>query len=436
MTKDTKQFNLGWLLVLIFSLVPVFLWFLAPSFVPHFSNFTTSFSNIGQLLGLVGAAMFAINLMLSTRLKFIEKMFFGLNKVYYRHSHLGQIAFVLLIFHPLMLIPKYAGNSFNEAARFLLLGNDWAINWGWLALVGMILLIVFTLYLPIKYNFWKWTHKFFGLFFFLASLHIWFIPSDVSRYLPLRLYMLVLSFIGLSSYFYYTLFGKFFVKKLNYLIKSVNPMGSDIVNIIMEPLKEKLQFKAGQFIFISFEDKKVSGESHPFSITSSPDEKNLSITVKKLGDYTKKIDTLSVGAIAKVEGPYGVFSKGMARIKKQIWVAGGIGVTPFVSMVKSLKQNDGYDVDLYYCLKNESEAVYLNELRRVSFSLNAHLKIIPFYSDSQGRISAETIGKQSFPLNGKDIFICAPPLMVNSLKAQLLAKGINKRLIHSEEFNF
>jgi predicted ferric reductase len=436
MTKNVKKLNYGWFLVLLFSLFPVVLWILSPSFIPRFSSFSVSMSNIGQLAGLIGAAMFAINLMLSTRLKFIEKLFFGLNRVYYRHSQLGQIAFILLLFHPLFLLPKYAGNSFYKAALFLLPGNNLPVNFGWLALVGMILLIIATLYIPLKYNFWKVSHKFFGLFFFLASLHIWFIPSDVSHYLPLRIYMLGISLVGLSAYIYYTLLGKFFVKKFDYTVKSVNILNSKVVNIEMEPLQKRLQFNPGQFVFVSFNGERISSESHPFSITSSPDSNSISVTAKKLGDYTEKLGNLPVGTKAKIEGPFGVFSYNISENNRQIWIAGGIGITPFISMAKSLKLGDDYNIDLYYCLKNESEAVYLNELKKISFSLNGKFKIIPYYSDSRGYINADVIERQSVKLGNKDIFICAPPTMIESLKMQLKEKGISKKFIYSEEFSF
>jgi predicted ferric reductase len=280
------------------------------------------------------------------------------------------------------------------------------------------------------------THKFFGLFFFFASLHIWLIPSDVSHYLPLRIYMLGISLLGLCAYFYFSLLGKLFVKKFHYLVKSVRPLGDDIIDIIMEPQGEILHFNPGQFIFVSFDDKNIGKESHPFSISSGSNEKNISITIKKSGDYTDKLDVLSVGTAVTIEGPYGVFSYTNAKNNRQIWIAGGIGITPFISMVKTLQLNDGHDIDLYYCLKNKNEAVYLEYLKTMALSLNDRLKIFPHYSSQEGRISAQVIEHQSGGLVGKDIFICAPPPMISSLKSQLLEKGINKKLIHSEEFSF
>jgi len=166
-----NKYKDGWLVFLGLSFLPILLWLMAPSPVPRFGDSTASLASIGQLLGLTGAAMFGLNLILSARLRIIEKHFFGLDRVYRKHNQLGQLAFVLLLFHPLFLIPKYA-TSLYQAALFLLPGANWPVNWGLAALTTMIFLIVLTLFVKLRYHIWKWTHKFLGLAFFLAGLHI------------------------------------------------------------------------------------------------------------------------------------------------------------------------------------------------------------------------------------------------------------------------
>ena len=296
----------------------------------------------------------------------------------------------------------------------------------------MILLIVLTLYLRPKYNIWKITHKFFGLAFFMASLHVLMIPSDISRYTPLRFYMLGLAFLGLIIYVYRTMFGKFLVNKYKYVVESVVALNNNIWYINLKPLNKKLQFKAGQFIFVSFTDPSLSKESHPFSISSSPDDISLTLTVKALGDYTNKLINLTPGSPALIEGPFGTFSHKNSIYKNQVWIAGGIGITPFLSMAKSLKIEDGYSIDLFYCVKNNQELIHLDLLKSLDHKIKLHL----FCSEDHGYINADTISNLSGTLVEKDIFICAPLQMVSSLKQQILTIGVNGKLIHSEEFNF
>lgn len=201
----------------------------------------------------------------------------------------------------------------------------------------------------------------------------------------------------------------------------------------MVPLKEKLNFNPGQFVFVTFKNKKLTNESHPFSISSSTNEKELKIAIKTSGDYTKTLKkNLSLGTIAKVEGPFGIFTY---KNKKpdQIWIAGGIGITPFISMLKEMATtNNQTKIDLYYCIHNEKEGIYLDVLQ----NLNENINLIPYYSDGNKHINANYIINNSQNVEHKDILICAPVKMIQSLKTQLINKGIKKESIYSEEFAF
>lgn len=420
----------------VICLIPVFLWFLAPQIEGRFIDFDHILLSLGQLAGLVGVALFAVSLFLSARFKFFEKYFEGLNMVYDKHGQFGQFALILLMFHPLLLLSKYS-SSFSDAVVFLFPGAYWAQNFGILSLWLMIFLIVLTLYLRPKYNIWKWTHKFLGFAFFLGSLHVWFISSDISRFLPLRIYILSLAGFGLLSFSYRTLFGKFLVSRFNYEITGIRKLNGLVVEISLKALKSSLNFIAGQFVFVQFPGSGLGSESHPFSIVASPDENILKFAVKNLGDYTANMEDLKIGQFALIEGPFGAFSYRSGSYKKQIWVAGGVGVTPFISMAKSFLSAEGYKVDFFYCVRNFSEAIYVRELQKIALDSGGSFTLHFFLSDTQGRISSDYIKSAAGGgFENSDIFVCAPLPMISSLVDQFTNDGVSRRNIHSEEFNF
>jgi predicted ferric reductase len=389
-------------------------------------------ANIGQLCGLVGTLLFAISLILSVRTKWMDRLFKGLNNLYKIHHYLGQIAFCLLLVHPLFLIPKYAGNMAN-AAKFLLPDpSHIATNPGIFSLFMMILLLVLTLYLRPKYNIWKWTHKFLGLAFFLASLHVYLIVSDTSRFWPLKLYMLTFIGLGLVSFVGYSLLGRFLIKKYAYQVVKVTEIAADTWEIQMSPVASSIKFKPGQFVFVSFKDKNIGNESHPFSISSGVNDRDLSITVKNLGDYTAKLSQLKSGTPVIIEGAYGALAANIDDTKKQIWIAGGIGITPFISLAKSRTASAKIPVEIYYCFRSKEQAAHLKYLQ----SLPSSFTLIPFCAKDQGRLSAEIIKETSGPLENTEIIICAPPAMIQSLRRGLKNLNINNQNIHSEEFSF
>lgn len=253
----------------------------------------------------------------------------------------------------------------------------------------------------------------------------------------LKLYVLVFSILGILAFVYRTLLGKFFIKKFEYIVQSIKKLGDKTIEISLKPKNKKLNFIPGQFIFISFFQKELSKEEHPFSISSSKYEDEIKITTKVLGDYTQNIfNILKPGALAKIEGPFGSFSYENYSNKNQIWIAGGVGITPFISFIKSINPELGYTIKLFYCVKKKDEAIYLNLLKEYEQNFNNRLQIISFYSEEKGHISTKDIYQTTPNLDEYDFYICAPIRMITELKKGLISSNIKNKHIHSEEFNF
>ncbi len=430
---QTDKDRSGVYFLIAIPLIAVLFWALSPSVSFNVTTWADTASLLGRVFGIIGMMLFAESLLLSSKFKVLEEFFYGLNRVYIKHGQVGQIGFMFMLFHPLSLIYQYTDLSFRSILSFFT-PNEFgqAITFGQVGFYLLIVLIFLTLYFRPKYHIWKWTHKFMGIAFFLIGMHAYLIPSDTSTYLPLRIYVLVVSGVALCVYFYHTILDLFIKRGLKYRVSKVKILGDGITEVILKPVKEKIDFLPGQFAFITFKDKHVSSESHPFSISSGLGDEKISFTIKNLGDWTQNINKLSEGSEALVEGPFGKFTYSEAEFKKQIWIAGGIGVTPFISMAKSLKEEDGYRVDLYYCVKNPSEAVYLNELQKIGNNL---IHIIPHYSDTAGYINATIINDKSGSLDRRSIFICSPVPMIQALRRQFATLGVPGTSIYSEEFS-
>jgi predicted ferric reductase len=433
MTYNFRKYA-GWLTILALILLPVIIWLFMLPLSQRFFDFISSLNSLGKIFGLVGMAMMAINLILSSRLKIFDKYFYGINVLYNYHRVIGAVAFSFLLFHPVLLMVKYLTISLRSAALFLLPSGDLAIAYGIVALILMMVLIIATFYLKIKYQYWKFSHKFMVLAFVFACLHVLFINSDISRSPFLRSYILGLAALGLASGIYRAWLSRFFNANLAYAVEKVTALNNEITEVEMKPLGDKsLKFQAGQFIFISFRSGRISSEIHPFSLSSAPAEKNLKITVKNLGDYTALIKNLAVGDKAWIEGPFGKFSYKNIANKNQIWIAGGVGITPFLSMAEDL--NGGkYKIDLYYAVKDENEAVGLGDLKNIGLK-NNNFRVIPWFSNISGRINAQKISDLSYGLIDKDIMLCGPLIFMQNLREQFKKMAVPVKSVHNEEFN-
>jgi predicted ferric reductase len=251
----------------------------------------------------------------------------------------------------------------------------------------------------------------------------------MSRDPILRIYMLTFIGIGLSAYMFRTVLGRFFVRRYSYFVSNVKNLTQSIVEVELTPESgAAFTYLPGQFVFISFAQAGLT-ETHPFSLSSASHDR-LALTAKVLGDFTDKLTNVAVGSGAKIEGPFGRFSFFIHHNRKQIWVAGGIGITPFVSMSRIL--TPGFSVDLYYTISDKNEAVYFEELTHIA-GQNPGFRVFLWPTHEKGRLTAQTV-KETSTFSDQDIFICGPPQMMYSLKQQFRKLGISTRHIHTEEF--
>ena len=420
-------------IVIILSIIPVIIWAFMVPIAGRFADINSITTSLGQILGLVGMSLFSINLILAGRFKLLDRYFKGLDKVYANHSKIGAIAFSMLLFHPLLLVVKYVLISTHEAALFFVPFINMPITWGIISLFLMIVLLCFTFYFKFKYHVWKMSHKFLTLAFIFGVVHTFLINSDISRNHFLSFYVFGLAFIGIFVVTRKAYFEHISNNHFKYKVKNVKQLNKDILEIEMEALGKMMAFNSGQFAFFSFLGNSVSPESHPFSISSSNIDTSLKITVKNLGDYTSLLVNLKQNDGVLIDGPYGNFSYKNVINKNQIWIAGGIGITPFYSMAQVL--GEGYNIDFYYSVKEESEAVYIKELQNIALK-NPNFKFNLWCANEKGYINAQMVSDLSGGVKNKDLFFCGPPMLMESLKTQFISLGVGIKDIHYEDFSF
>jgi predicted ferric reductase len=203
----------------------------------------------------------------------------------------------------------------------------------------------------------------------------------------------------------------------------------------MSPTSGGIDHVAGQFAFLTFVSLGLPQQTHPFTIASAPNEEGLRFVIKNLGDFTAKLGELKAGDHVFVEGAYGTFNfKNMAR-KRQVWVAGGIGITPFLSMARSFEQSDGVEAHLFYSVADGAQAYGSEELTRLSAGLKGSLDFTLHDSSKQGFISVEQIAKQVQNVAECEVLLCGPKGMMKALEEQFIAAGVSKKHIQYEEFS-
>ena len=384
-----------------------------------------------QFLSLIGVTLLAASFILSGRFRFIEVLFGGLDKMYKIHHITGGVAFVLLLHHPIFLAVNALPNI-SLGWKYLWFSNILSYNFGVAGIYLMLLLLVLTFITNLPYHIWLKTHEYMGLALLLSSVHILTINSDVSRYLPLRYWIIALLILSSFSVIYRLFLRKIFKTSYKYSVSAIQRIG-DVVEITMKPVDKKMSYSAGQFIFATF--KSLGNEPHPFSIASHSNSEEIVLGIKILGDYTLNVKDVVAGEEVLIEGPFGMFNEPTIGEKDLIWIAGGIGITPFLGMLEDQKNRTDRKIDLFYCVKTQDDAIFEQKiLAKIANSTN--INYWKFCSADKGRISAEVLASSVPDIKNRKIMLCGPTVMMESLTKQLMKIGIKKRNIIFEDFNF
>ncbi len=423
----------GWVVVFGALIFTLNLWILSKP-TPG-AVFTAPLKSLGQITALLGTVLLAFEFILAARIRLVEKWFGGLDKVYHAHRILGGSGFALIVYHPLFLLVNALPNV-RAAMNLIIPSSILSYDYGIFAFYSFLVLIFLTLYVKLPYHIWKATHILMGIPLVFMLLHMLFITSDISAYLPLRVWTLGLTFAALAAYSYKRFLYTYFGPRYEYTVSLVMRAGA-ITELTLMPTAGRLPYEAGQFAFISLENKWLAREKHPFTIVSSPTETALRFSIKSLGDYTSKLEVVREGDKVYVYGPYGKFGeKALASAKDQIWIAGGIGVTPFLSLAKflSARGNTG-TITVFYCVKNMDEALYAEELAHAR--ANPKFNVLDFCSDIEGRITSEHVARIAGDPKDKIILLCGPQGMVEGLARDFEdIYHVPKHNIIFEEFSF
>jgi predicted ferric reductase len=422
--------NIGNLVIIFFVVLTIIIWFVFPPEYDGRPNFARQYA--GEIIGSVNIVLMSFALFLSTRPKWVEPYFGGLDKMYITHRQLATTAFLLIFVHVLTVPISVTGWK---------LGNYLAV----IAFTGIVSIVLVSLAPRITflnkltggtYEGWKRLKRFIGIFFILAFIHSLTIGNPLHAFIAINWVQLFFIF-GTVSYLYTEIFGRFFKKYLPYTVEAVRHPNASTTEVTLRAKQTQIKKqRAGQFLFVRFPGDKVLNESHPFTISSAPQEDVLRVTIKASGDFTRYLYShLQPGMNAVVEGAYGMFDYKSGG-QNQIWIAGGIGLTPFLAFVRDLDGSLTQNVDFYYTVRHPEEVLFVDELEAGAHKnscLNLHIR----YSAAEGSLKVEEIVRNlNAELRQYHIYLCGPLPMIQAFEKEFLGRGSPKENIHYEEFNF
>lgn len=423
----------GLVILSLIAIFPLLVWVTSDGISSLIKDPGTAVASLGKATALVGVALYLFLPVLSLRYRFITKLFGGINKAHRLHLFGGKTSFFLLFGHPLFL----------GLGRFMN-GSTLSTVWDWtsllllsgiLAFVAFALTVSVSVYSHIKHQRWLVIHHLFGWLIPLFFLHGFLARNKMLNNKVLFGYFIVLGTIGFGAFLYRSVFARYFMKRFSYEVSEVNHLTDTVMEVVLKPTSVPLSFEPGQFAYVSFISPGLDPEAHPFSFSNSNNGPYVRFTIKNLGDDTARLRDIPAGTRALVEGPYGDFSYKNTKNINQVWIAGGIGITPFLSMARSFSGHKEYDIRFYYGTESLEEAVFLQEFIDITRHMPENFHTTVVSKNVSGFVSAEFLQGSLGKLDVFDYFICGPPGMMKALLSQLTGAGVPVEQIHFESFS-
>jgi predicted ferric reductase len=400
--------------------------------IVHATMWTITLSTYGVLVaprqlvaeGISSLALVLIccNLLLATRAPLLEKGLTGLDKLFVTHRLIGLTIAVLVVTH-YTIVPKSVGWVPSKFVAYPMI----------LLLLAMIFVasaprFPWAKLVPLKYQTWKATHRFNGLFVLAVVTHSLFAPAYVHMVPTLRVYVYGVAALGLLAWIYRELLFARFGPFRALTVGSACSVGADVTEVTLASDAGPYPRKAGQFAFLSLAAG-PSPEQHPFTISSDP-RADVRFSIKASGDFTDQLGpALPEGSAARVEGPYGAFTSSRGRAD-QLWLAGGIGITPFLAMAADL--DAATRVLLVWSVRRKPEALYTDELSRIAYE-KSNFEFIVHATAEQGHLELDALHADAALREGS-VFVCGPVPMREAFLKQLKSLGVPRSEIYYEEF--
>ena len=327
----------------------------------------------------------SLTFILASRLPLLEAWFNGLEKMYLAHKFTAFLSILLLTLH-----------NFSMGGLYIFIS------------------IVLVAYLGqyIQYEAWRWIHRLVYLAYIFGLFHVLMIMGNrLLSFSFLGFIFGIYALLGLLAGFYII----FLYQKVGFTylgkIVGIKRLNHDTTEIEIE-LSHPFTYEYGQFAFLKIFQKGFETAPHPFSI-SGGQGRTLYFTIK-----SKVAVDRAYGHMTMEHGP-----------KQQIWIAGGIGMTPFISYIREHPILDK-SVRFYYSFRGEENAVYLDLLRDYARQ-NANFDLQLVDSNEKGYL---TLDQEEIP-DQTTVYMCGPLPMMKALAKQIKKKNPKAKLIY-EGFKF
>ncbi|MGH3687247.1 MAG: ferredoxin reductase family protein [Pseudonocardiaceae bacterium] len=413
-------------------------------------NGASMLSGLSVGMGLLATSMLVCAVVLPSRLRSLTRTF-GIDRVLGIHRFVGLTVTLLVALHIVLVV---AADPSNIALLDVLHAPDRAraAVGATMALAALIALTVLRRRLQHRYEVWRWVHlALAGAVLVLSALHIWWL-NHLVRNAAMRALFIVFAVGVLGVLAYRWLWLPFLGARTEYVVREVRPESSTVSTLVLEPRRRgprggyrALKFTPGQFAWLRL-NPSIGAQEHPFTIASSAHVGLWTeFTIRHSGDFTQELRLLRPGNPVWVDGPHGACTVDLRRTTGLVMIAGGIGITPMMSMLRTLAhRRDRRPHRLVVIARSVDELLFRGEIRQLQQRMEGLIVVEllrqppPGWTGPSGTVDENLL---TTLLPGKcrrdqlDYYLCGPPEMVSAVLIVLDGLDVPHQRIHTEQFD-
>lgn len=395
------------------------------------------------LTGYLSLASMSLAMVLATRPGWLEAPLGGMDRVYRTHKWAGIFAVALGALHWLVemsddilksLIGRQGRVPKEKFAGWLETLRDLGEDMGEWALYALLAMLVITLWKKFPYRSWRVLHRAMPVLYLALAFHAAMLAPSSYWSGPAGWVLAALLAAGTASALR-SLFGA---------IGRARSVSGEVVEIAcgtpeVTTVRCRLDrpwrgHRPGQFAFVTFHPDEGA---HPFTIAGADrGDRTVSFEIKALGDYTTGLARrLRTGQEVRVEGPYGRFDVARCdRKAKQVWVAGGIGVTPFLAWLESLQSDPARApvAELHYCTRDRATDPFVARLETLCAALPG-VRLYVYGARQGALLEPGSLAASLRDAGAAEVWFCGPRGLADALRGALERLGSRLRF-HQEAF--
>jgi predicted ferric reductase len=302
------------------------------------------------------------------------------------------------------------------------LSESWPVWAGWLSLLLLMAGLSATFAARLAYRVRRILHAVMGAAVLIGLVHLMLLGIDEP----------VAPILAVAA----VLLGWRVVKEdwglgaLPFVVSSVKTVAEGVVEIALKPLADAVAAAPGQYVLVAFHSGgayRGCREFHPFTVSGADERGVLRIALKACGDCTRRIQRMEPGVAARIQGPFGDLHAEPSTAP-ELWVAGGIGLTPFLALLRSERLTAA--TTLVYLYKSPAEAAFIAELEALE-KADERLRLCPIET-GPGLPDLDAILPDADACAGRECYVAGPPAMIRGVTRALRARGVAACRVHAE----